>query len=323
MSPYRYVDVAGPYDPFAAIRDVLAFEYRDLSPQQLEWVLMEAFAEAAPEDVENIWRSLKKAGRSVGRTLSQAAPGILQGAVQGASAGTAFGPYGTLIGALGGAALGGATSVQAQRQQRPTPTPTPGRVTPAVVPPQAPGRVTPAVVPVQRPPGAASAATVPSAAQLLAALFQPQTLQALMAGAMGQAGASQVNVAGRPVPIAAFFNLLSTLAGRAAEEYNALGISDSRAVPRYLMDAEGEYLVDPANPDERAAVLLGLLELAAQEAANEEDDYDDYDDYDDELFDEDDEDDDLAAEFTVVADIEAMANDYAWEAEDDFDDWER
>lgn len=83
------------------------------------------------------------------------------------------------------------------------------------------------------------------------------------------------------------------------------------------MDAEGEYLVDLANPDERAAVLLGLLELAAQEAT------DDYDDSDDELFDEDDEDDDLAAEFAVVADIEAMANDYAWEAEDDFDDWER
>jgi hypothetical protein len=121
MSPYRYVDAAGPYDPFAAIRDVLAFEYRDLSPRQLEWVLMESFAGAAPEDVENIWRSLKKVGSSVGRTLSQAAPGILQGAVQGASAGTAFGPYGTLIGALGGAALGGATSVQAQR--RPTSTP--------------------------------------------------------------------------------------------------------------------------------------------------------------------------------------------------------
>jgi hypothetical protein len=147
--------------------------------------------------------------------------------------------------------------------------------------------------------------------------FRRNARQALMAGAMGQAGTSQINVAGRPVPIAAFFNLLTTLAGRAAEEYNALGISDSRAVPRYLMDAEGEYLVDLANPDERAAVLLGLLELAAQEAT------DDYDDSDDELFDEDDEDDDLAAEFAVVADIEAMANDYAWEAEDDFDDWER
>jgi hypothetical protein len=69
-------------------------------------------------------------------------------------------------------------------------------------------------------------------------------------------------VGGTPVPPAAFANLLGVLANRAAAEYNALVTPSGEDIPRYLLDANGEFVVDPAVPEERAAALLALLEQA-------------------------------------------------------------
>lgn len=103
-------------------------------------------------------------------------------------------------------------------------------------------------------------ATAPQAAvNLLQTLMRPEVSQALMAMIMGPTGRQDIDVNGTPVPTAAFANLLGSLANRAAAEYYATVPFDGENVPRYLIDASGQYLADPSNPDDRASVLLRLL----------------------------------------------------------------
>lgn len=77
---------------------------------------------------------------------------------------------------------------------------------------------------------------------------------------MGSMGRQSVRIAGESVPTAALANAIEVFAREAAVEYNALHGVSGETVPHYLMDEDGEFLVDPANPEERAALIFELVE---------------------------------------------------------------
>src|SRR5262249_18301613 len=194
----------------------------------------------------------------------RAAPSIIQGAAKGASVG---GPWGALIGAgagLASSALGGAgPSAAAPRAPAPAPAsvapPSPAPA-PAAPPPPAPAPAAPQVpepAPAAMP--APSLPTGPSAALTFFGLLNNPTVQRLlMSQILGDSGAPQATTtAGTTVPRAAVNNLLMQLLANATE---SLPEQESATDESYLQDATGEYLVDPASFDQRAAVVLSRLQ---------------------------------------------------------------
>jgi len=79
-------------------------------------------------------------------------------------------------------------------------------------------------------------------------------------------GARSVPVGGSrtPVPSGAFANLLSLFAQSAADEQAAYS-DGGEAKIRYLLNDNGEWAVDPAEPRERAVHLARLLDSAQDE----------------------------------------------------------
>jgi hypothetical protein len=75
---------------------------------------------------------------------------------------------------------------------------------------------------------------------------------------------------GTEVPLGAFTNLLNTLAGRAAQEADALAVESDERASSYLLDSEGRFLCDPAVPAQRADVLLQLLEREEESLSSSE-----------------------------------------------------
>lgn len=174
----------------------------------------------------------------VGKELQAAAPGAMQGALTGFMTG---GPYGAALGAV----AGGVGSAVARHGS---------------------------------PPMSGAAAAVPTgdtnvaAVQLLAALLRPEVVRALGAMAMGPSSApASVSVAGTQVPIAAFANMISSLAGAAASQHHVQA-PPSTGVPTYLAGHAA------ATPHQRAEVLLSLLHEAATETYDEDDEDEDWDD---------------------------------------------
>ena len=229
----------------ALLEDILSAEYRDLPPEQVEWVV-EGTLGVSTEDLEDFWGSLK----SVGGAVSKALPGIASGALTGATTGAALGPWGALGGAVVGGTLGGVSQPGGPPPRTPMP-PTHA--------PRAPLAPSPAA-----PPLAAS----PAAAQLLQAALRPEMLQALMAMLMGQAGRSSVPVGNTAVPVGAFANLLGVLANEAAAEYNAVVSARGEGVRPY--EDFVETVGDPALPEDRARALWQLLKDADGEGAYDE-----------------------------------------------------
>jgi hypothetical protein len=225
-------------ETYPITRLLLRPEYRAMSPERIEDVLVSAFPDMAPEDAEDFLRSLGHAFRNVGQTVAQRAPGILGGAVQGAGTGAALGPLGALGGALVGGTVGGVTHGQ------------PGAAAPRPPAPAAAPSPSPTLGQVP------AAAPSPIVKEILALLAQPQTFQAFLAAAMGGAGRPTLPAGQTAVSTASVLGALGTLATRAAEE---LGGAEGGAVSQYLISAEGDYAVDPADPDARARRLLGVL----------------------------------------------------------------
>lgn len=218
---------------FPKLRRHLSSELAESSDQRIEAVLKSRNIDA--EAMEGFLSDLGKFASSAGQTLLKAAPSILP--VAGQVVGTAFGgPVGAAIGgqlgSLAGGALGAATG------QRPG----------------APGL-----------PGIGSLLGSPAAGQLLQTMFKPQTMQALMSMALGPLGKPNVPVAGTPVPVGAFSNLLGMLAGKAEAEYNEAIASTRGAVPKYMQDYAGEAKGDPAVSEDRAQALYDLLEFSKSE----------------------------------------------------------
>lgn len=254
-------------DEYAAVREYLAPQYRNLPPEQVEAIVAEAFGGMSPEDAEDFFRDVGRAFSSAGRTVAQHAPGVLSGIAQGATTGASVGgPWGALIGGLGGGVLGGVQSATgaARVPRQPVPAAIPGA---GLVSGGAGGQLAGG--------GAAS--------QLLTMLAQPQTVQALLSSVLGAAGQRTVQAGGMPIPVGAILNALSTFATRATEEYSAYTSPAGESVPAYLMDAEGQYAIDPANPDGRALRVLEMLtesNLAAVESYGEDFEYDEDWEYD-------------------------------------------
>ena len=266
---------------YREIRGVLAAEYRDLPDESVEAIVQSSLGAVDTELLEDFLGSLKK----VGSSIAKAAPSVLP--VVGTMAGTAFGgPLGAAVGgalgkaaggAIGGAAAGGGGGGgrrgRAGRGHQ-------GRGRPGR--PGVPGRRGAALPPGL---GAAAAPGSPAAQQLLSIINRPEIIQALMAMALGPAGRTHIPVGGGEpsapgepaeppvqVPVGAITNVLGTLANQAGSDLNAAEPQQGESVPSYLLGESGEFLVDPAVPEERAQLVLELLNSSLPES-DESDDY--------------------------------------------------
>lgn len=265
-------------DPYPLLRESLAPELRRLPAEDIEH-LFEQVGLSAEEMEEGIWGSIGNAFRTAGRAVARAAPTLLP--VAGTALGTVVGgPVGAAVGGSLGRLAGGAIGAATAPRRRPAPGP------------QRPGR---RPAPAARPSGAS-----PAAAQLLQVLNRPEVLRALQSMALGRSGTSNVTVGSTPVPVGAIANLIGTLANSASSEHHVLVAGEEGGVPVYLLDADGEAVVDLASAEERAQRLLELMDQAlladAAEIAyadyamlDEEDDYeeDDLDEEEDDLDEED------------------------------------
>ena len=107
-------------------------------------------------------------------------------------------------------------------------------------------------------------------------LTNPQFLQALfLAASMGRTGPRSVNLPvpsgkqprqRRPVqvPLGAVMNAIAMLARQSMVELNATTREDEPEVPSYLVDEEGEYVVNPTDANARARLVTRLFALSEQ-----------------------------------------------------------
>jgi hypothetical protein len=131
----------------------------------------------------------------------------------------------------------------------------------AAASPPAPLSMSPGAPPSLGAPAAEPLGTNP-AAQLLMAVQDPRTLQALAALVAGAAGRQQIPVGQTSAEPTAFLNLLGSLSARAA-------VAASPSVDgthEYLRGGDGEYAWDVASPDARAQALLVHLHRAPRTA---------------------------------------------------------
>jgi len=230
---------------YPQISKILAPEYGEMPAEVVEKIIARNFGEdVSPEDLEFSIGNFLKAVAPIAGALAPIAGTVIGTAVGGPLVGAALGQLGSMAG-------------RAIAPGKPAP--------PGAMPPTPAGQMMPA--------GGGS----PSAAQLLQMLSRPEVFQALMAMIMGGAGSPNMMVGSTSVPSAAVANTIAALANQAAAEYNAVA-PGGEAVPRYLLDERGEFLCDPAVPEQRAAVLVRRFnEAARQEYWARDEDYDDYD----------------------------------------------
>lgn len=261
------------HSSYSEIREILASEYRDLPDESIEALVQQSFGSASAEDIESFLSGLKK----VGNVVTKALPTVLP--VVGTVAGTAFGgPVGAALGGTLGNLAGGAVQAATAGGK-------PGGK-PRLPKPAALAKT--ALKGAKAVAGAVVPAGSPAAAQLLGVLNRPEILQSLMAMIMGPAGRPNIPVGGNPVPVGAFANLIGALANTAAAEYNATAAQEGESIPTYLLNESGDFLVDPAVPEERAGLLLSMLNQSAVET--DESDESDIE-WDDAVYDEQDEED--------------------------------
>lgn len=259
---------------YQSVRKVLAPQYQNLPSEAIEQILRQTFGEQVdPEDIEGLFGDIGNfvsgAAKSITKTVTtQVAPAVTKALptvlpVAGTVLGTAFG--GPLGGALGGAlgsaagsAIGGRSSGGSSNVA--------GSVIPAIagIAGGAFGGPVGSAVGQMAAGGLSggrmsSTSTMgsPSATALLQIL--PQILPAIQAMAMGQTGRSTLPIANRQVAVSDIGKLVSLLANQAAEEFTALNASNGEATPDYLLNANGEFWVDPAVPEQRAAAVLHLM----------------------------------------------------------------
>lgn len=206
-------------------RAILSSAFRDSPNRRIEAVVQETFGNVPIEDVESFWSTLGDIAK-VAAPIAQVALPIVGTAVGG--------PLGGAVGGLAASALGAAAGGGAQ----------PAR-------PAAPGA---APVPAPQPGGGGNSA----ASQVIALLSQPQFLQALSAMVMGRNGRESIEVAGEPVEVGEFGNLLSVLSEAMMTQHHAL-MAGRSGVPQYA-GARGEDVESFAEPEQRASALWGLLQ---------------------------------------------------------------
>lgn len=211
---------------YPAVRLSMSQDHVMIDDAAIESLLSDLFPGSHPDDVENFAQAFRNVTKTVAPIAQRALPGAIQGASTGMMVG---GPYGALFGALGGGAIS-ALSGSSQAQQ-PSQTTTPP-AQPAAVPTPTRAHAQPVSAPFRGPttavPSAGVAASQAAAAQLLALLSRPETLQALMALAMQAQGRRTVTVGSARVPARALANALSDLAAIAGRVEEAVqdGLSD-------------------------------------------------------------------------------------------------
>ena len=226
-------------------RASLSNVYRGLTEDELEDQLIEFLERMMPAEAESFRRTLANIGQTAAQIGSQLLPtlGTTVGTMISPGIGTAVG---RALGNIGGQLLGRAAqrrsptaSIRAAAATAPTPA--------APVPEPTAGTI---------PTGAAAVGTATGSAavaQLLQLLQTPQIQQALASARLGQAGAQEMTVGSSEnatsAPPAAFLNLVSSVANRAAME--VARFEPGADFPGYLEGAG----IDLANPDERARVL--------------------------------------------------------------------
>src|SRR5262249_38588433 len=100
-----------------------------------------------------------------------------------------------------------------------------------------------------------------AAATLVSLLQNPIVQQALMSQVLGEHGKQQVTTpSGSSVPRGAINSLLAQLLAGASE---ALPESEAISEQTYLQE-DGEYLIDPASPEQQAALVLSRLQSTRQ-----------------------------------------------------------
>ena len=213
-------------------------EFAAMPAEDLEQIV-ESSVSAVPQGIaEDLMKQLGSLGKAAGPTLQRAAPDMAQGAATGASVG---GPWGALIGA--GAGLASSALSKPAR---------PAASAPAVSPSATTTPETPAA--------SALPTGQPAAATLVGLLQNPAVRQALLSQVLGSSGSQQVATAtGASLPRGAINSLLMQLLANASEE---LPESDSISEQTYLQGESGEYLIDPASPEQQAALVLSHLEPA-------------------------------------------------------------
>jgi hypothetical protein len=65
-----------------------------------------------------------------------------------------------------------------------------------------------------------------------------------------------------PIPMGAVMNAIAALAGQSMTELNEYTREEESEVPEYLVDEAGEFVVDPASADDRAALVTHLFRLS-------------------------------------------------------------
>lgn len=253
-----------------ALREVLPESYRDASEEMLQETLADMLENMTPAEGFNLNKVLRQIGTTGQQIIRDPMVGQVAGTllpVAGATIGTIYG--GPMGGALGGQ-LGQAAGQVVQGMSKPATRP----VTKPVAAPVA----KPATGPT--PSQAAAAAPVPAAptianarqpgstaaAQLLQLTQDPNVLKSLLALSLGAQGCKSIAVgeSETAVNIGSFMNLIGTLADKAAADADALTSADE-ASTAYLMDSEGEFMVDPAVPEDRATSLYNLLTHTANQ----------------------------------------------------------
>lgn len=100
--------------------------------------------------------------------------------------------------------------------------------------------------------------------------FQQALQQAAMTGAGPAAPVSLPMPAAQPVgdlrsmhiPLGAVINAIASLTGPALMQLNARTSEADPEVPEYLVSEDGEFVVDPASSDDRAALVVHMFEVS-------------------------------------------------------------
>lgn len=207
---------------YPAVRLSMFQDHVMMDDAAVESLLSDLFPDSHPDDVENFAQIFRNVAKTVAPIAQRALPGVIQGASSGMMVG---GPYGALFGALGG----GAISALSGGGQAPPParTATPPARNPAVAAPT-PRASAPFLGPTTAVTATGANASQVAAAQLLALLSRPETLQALMALAMQAQGRRTVPVGRAQIPARALANALSDLAAVAGHDASRVqdGLSD-------------------------------------------------------------------------------------------------
>jgi hypothetical protein len=241
-------DYDGGADDYAelaeGLREVLHEDYEDAPPEEMEEALFSILETLTPAEGFNIGNALRKAA---GTILPQA----------GAVIGTTFGGPG--VGTAIGGKLGQVAGQALSGRGKPSSAPAPANMAPAS-------------------PKDGSAATASpkdgsaAAAKVVALTQNDDFIKGLLALALGDHGKQSIPIGkdGQSVSIPHFVDLLNKLVAEVAQDAEELFGETEERLPYYMLDSEGNFIIDPVDPGARAEALYqALFDAQNQRLADE------------------------------------------------------